>query len=283
MDKETTGSLRADLRKGGGYAAHAALVVSAWLGGRLQDVTLWAVNLVRDLPVRTGRLILVLWQGVRGLALALPTAFRAAQAQAEAGLGAWLRRIPRNVGIWLIVLLFRVLDLVGVPELLSLLVRLASHVTPLTGGEIGVAASILGPTAIRFADVRVAEGGVLNLIFARNGGRAFTTFHTLNLPLIGHHSRANFAILLHELVHVYQYERTGGLYIAEAIYAQQTTGYDYGGPEDLQQCLATGVCYRNFNREQQAQLVQDYYERRTAGLPVAAYEPFIAEMREGRL
>jgi hypothetical protein len=85
------------------------------------------------------------------------------------------------------------------------------------------------------------------------------------------------------LVHVYQYERTGGLYVAEAIHAQYTTGYNYGTPDDLVQCLATGICYRNFNREQQAQLVQDYYEHCVDERPVAAFEPFIRQMQAGQL
>ena len=187
------------------------------------------------------------------------------------------------MGIWLIVLLFRVLDVFGVPELWSFFLQMVCHVSPLTGPEIGTAAEILGPTAIRYADVRIAEGGVLNFIFAHNGRRAFTTFHTVNLPKTGPHCRANFEILLHELVHVYQYERTGGLYVAEAIYAQKTTGYSYGSPDDLVQCLAIGACYRNFNREQQAQLVQDYYERCVKEKPVAAFEPFIWDMQAGKL
>jgi hypothetical protein len=261
--------------------ARGLVVLSGWLADRLLDIALWAVNLVRELPVRAGRLMLALWQGGRGLILAAPGAIQAARV--GPGLGAWLRGAPRAIGIWLIVLTFRLLDLVGVPELWSFLLRAVAHVSPLTGAEIGAAAAILGPTAVRYADVRVAEGGILNLIFKRNEGRAFATFHTINLPTFGPHRRANFGILLHELVHVYQYERTGGLYIAEAIYAQKTSGYDYGGPDDLAVCLANGVCYRNFNREQQAQLVQDYYERRLAGLPVAAYETFIEEMRQGRI
>ena len=255
--------------------------ISGWLADRLLDLAMWAVNLIRELPLRTARLAAALWQGGRGIILALPSAVQAAHA--AGGLRAWLRAVPRRVGIWLIVLLFRLLDLAGIPELWSLLLRTVAHVSPLTGEEIGAAAAILGPTALRYADVRVAEGGLLDLIFKRNGGRAFATFHTINLPTFGPHRRSHFAILLHELVHVYQYERTGGLYIAEAIYAQKTTGYSYGSPEDLQMCLADGGCYRNFNREQQAQLVQDYYERLQAGLPVAMYEPFIAEMRQGRI
>ena len=143
---------------------------------------MWLVNLLRELPPRVGRLAIALWRGVRGLVLALPQAYRAATDRSGPGLAAWLRRVPRDVGIWLIVLLFRVLDLFGVPELWSFFLQMVCHVTPLTGPEIGAASEILGPTAIRYADVRIAEGGALNFIFARNGGRAFTTFHTVNLP-----------------------------------------------------------------------------------------------------
>jgi hypothetical protein len=267
----------------GQRTARATIVVSAWLGNRLDDFSMWLVSLLRELPLRVGRLAVALWHGLRGVVLVLPHAWQAAHEQAGAGLRGWLRRVPRHAGIWSIELVFRLLDLAGIPELWSFVLRMGCHVSPLTGEEIGAAATILGPTAIRYADVRVAEGGALRFIFARNGGRAFTTFHTVNLPADGPHCRSNFAILLHELVHVYQYERTGGLYVAEALYAQHTTGYGYGGPESLQQCLATGVCYRHFNREQQAQLVQDYYERLTAGRPVVAYEAFIAEMRAGKL
>lgn len=277
MAERNRDRLAAGLRRGG----RATVVASSWLGDRLLDVAMWGVNLVRDLPVRTGRLATTLGQGMRSVALALPEAWHAARR--GPGFRPWLAAVPRRAGVWLIVLLFRVLDLIGVPELWNLLMRLAAHVSPLTGEEIGAAAAILGPTALRYADVRVAEGGILNLIFKRNRGRAFTTFHTINMPTFGPHRRANFAILLHELVHVYQYERTGGLYVAEAIYAQLTAGYDYGGPDQLQQCLMNGLCYRNLNREQQAQLVQDYYERLRDGLPVAAYEAFIAEMRAGRI
>ncbi len=281
MDENTPRPRRHTWQQLGRQSAHGLVVVSAWLGDRLLDAAMWAVNLVRDLPIRLGRLAVTLWAGVVGIALALPQAWRAMSA--GPGLRAWLATVPRRAIFWLIVLLFRVLDLAGVPELWSLLMRLTARVTPLTGTEIAAAAAILGPTALRYADVRVAEGGLLNLIFRRNQGRAFTTFHTINMPTFGAHQRSNFPILLHELVHVYQYERTGGLYIAEAIYAQLTAGYNYGSPEDLQQCLATGVCYRDFNREQQAQLVQDYYERLQAGLPVTAYEPYIEEMRSGRV
>ena len=88
-------------------------------------------------------------------------------------------------------------------------------------------------------------------------------FHTVNLPAAGVHERSNVAILVHELVHVYQYERAGSRYFAEALLAQHEAGYDYGGAAALQlSARARGRHLRDFNREQQAQIVQDYYMQR---------------------
>jgi hypothetical protein len=141
----------------------------------------------------------------------------------------------------------------------------------------------LGPSALRFQDVRVAQGGVLHLIFRRNGDRAFATFHTVNLPATGYHERSNVAILVHELVHVYQYERAGSRYFAEALLAQHEAGYDYGGAAALQEARAHGRHLRDFNREQQAQIVQDYYLQRCQLGDTSAFEPFIAELRAGKV
>ena len=169
------------------------------------------------------------------------------------------------------------------PELFAFLWRAVTHASPLTGDEIVVATSVLGPLALRFQDVRVAQGGVLRPIFRRNGERAFATFHTVNLPAVGYHSRSNVAILLHELVHVYQYERAGSRYFAEALLAQHEAGYDYGGADALQLAHLRGKHLRDFNREQQAQIVQDYYMYRCHEWDTAAFEPFIAELRAGKV
>jgi hypothetical protein len=205
---------------------------------------------------------------------------------AEAGPGgfaAWGRARLKQGGARLAWLLFQALDLIGVPELLGLVIRAFTRASPLTGPEIAAAASVLGPTALRYGDVRVAEGGFLALVFKLNQRRAFTTFHTVNLPSSGGHERTNLGTLVHELVHVYQHERLGSVYIGQCLYAQATTGYDYGGPAGLRQARAEGKRYCHFNREQQAQIVQDYYMHRRHGWDASAYEPFIAEMRAGKL
>ncbi len=66
------------LRPAGRRAARATTLTSAWLGNRLQDLAMWLVNLLRELPPRVGRLVIALWRGLRGLILALPRAYRAA-------------------------------------------------------------------------------------------------------------------------------------------------------------------------------------------------------------
>lgn len=167
--------------------------------------------------------------------------------------------------------------------------RLLTRVSSLTEKETDVAVSVLGLNTIQYGKVRIAESGILKIIFKFNRRRAFTTFHTINMPSSGYSSRVDLDIVLHELVHVYQFECVGSIYIWEALRAQRTTGYTYGGWEQLCDDWRRGAHFRNFNREQQAQIAQDYYNKViTKGLtdsdPVCmAYEPFIREMKNGEL
>jgi hypothetical protein len=181
------------------------------------------------------------------------------------------------------VLACRALDLLGVPELLEAAWRLLTRTSPLTAAEMAAAAGVLGTQALRYRQVRVAEGGLLPVVFACNGGRAFALFHTVNLPGSGLRVRANLGLLVHELVHVCQYERAGSGYIVEALWAQRHAGYDYGGPAGLRQARAAGLGFRHLNREQQAQLAQDYFRILAEHRPAGDYLPFAAELRRGEL
>ncbi len=178
-------------------------------------------------------------------------------------------------------LVLEALDLVGMPEIFAFIWRLLTRTSPLTGEEIAAAASVLGSAGVRYQDIRVAQGGVLRWVFARNGQRAFATFHTINLPEQGQHQRRNIDIVVHEIIHVYQYERAGSRYFAEALVGQREDGYEYGGAEGLRQALGHGRRLRDFNREQQAQIAQDYYAAMRTRRDTSAYEPFIRQLREG--
>ncbi len=59
----------------------------------------------------------------------------------------------------------------------------------------------------------MAEGRLLRLIFKLNENRALTTFRTVNIPAEVRHSRGNFDLFVHEMVHVYQFEKIGSIYI----------------------------------------------------------------------
>jgi hypothetical protein len=263
------------------FPDNPATAVSHWIGERLRDATLWPINLVRDLPLRLSRLLQTLWQALMGLIFVWPALFVAAQ---RGNLRAWLGQTGGELAGWLHRLLTQTFDLLGGPEIGQFVMHLITRTTPLTGDEIATMSSVLGPNALRYEDIRVAEGGLFDLIFKLNGNLAFATWHTVNMPREGHHTRANRAILVHELTHIYQYERVGTRYLGEAIYMLIKTKrdcYNYGAADGLQQACDAGRTYRDFNREQQAQITQDYYTLRERGVDVSAYEPFLAQVRAG--
>lgn len=185
------------------------------------------------------------------------------------------------VASWLHALFWSLFDLVAGPETFEFFLRSVTQVRPLTADERTTAESIFGPKAIQYREVRVAKGGLLQNVFRRNGNRAFATWHTINLPeeYVG-----NLPLLIHEMTHVFQYERVGSVYIGQGLWVQRRLGraaYDYQGESGLKTARAAGIRFWHYNREQQGQIVQDYCARMRAGLKTSAYDPFIDEMRDG--
>lgn len=264
-------------------AGHALAIIAGWLADRVEDLARWAADLIRYLPARLGRMALTLGFAAVGLVAFVPVGIRVWRRGGREHFAAWLRARVRRGALRIVQVALQVLDLLGVPELFGLLWRSLTHASPLTGDEIAAASSVLGPDALRYQDVRVAQGGILRPIFKWNGDRAFAAFHTINLPAEGEHRRANLAILMHELVHVYQYQRAGSSYFAEALLAQHGEGYGYGGTEGLRHAHSCGKRLCDFNREQQAQIVQDYWVHCRLGWEASTFEPYIAELRAGKV
>ena len=185
--------------------------------------------------------------------------------------------------------IFKLFDFLQGPRVFHLVWHLLTGVSRLTQDEIDAASRVLGPDAVRYAAVRVAEGRVLRFIFKRNGDRAFTLFHTINLPAAGHHSRGNLGLLVHEMVHVRQFKKVGSVYIWQALRAQKTNGYSYEGWEKLVEDRQKGRRFNCYSREQQGQIAQDYYNQvLTPALPAEsperlAFQPFIDDLRAGIL
>jgi len=277
------GSLWEGIKSVGRAIGGAISNAAEWVGERLRDVGMWAINLLRDLPARLARLGQAVLDGLSGIVSFIPEAIRVLATGGISAFAGWLWERAKAGGFWVLRLVSRVFDAVGGPELVELITHLVTRATQLTSRERGAAQFVLGPNAIRWDNVRVAEGGLLSIIFALNQGRAFATFHTINLPSSGAGSRSDLSVVVHELTHVYQYEKVGSLYLGQAIHAQATIGYEYGGAEGLNSDRAAGKHYRDYNREQQAQIAQDYYNHHISGEDTTAYEPFIAELRAGQL
>lgn len=92
-------------------------------------------------------------------------------------------------------------------------------------------------------------------------------------------------LLLHETMHIWQYQQEGAAYIPRALAAQRTAeGYNYGGIMPLQNFPSL----RYFNYEQQADIIADAYRFRTGqplrwiknkAIPKNLFDPFLWELK----
>jgi hypothetical protein len=120
------------------------------------------------------------------------------------------------------------------------------NIRSLTAHERQIARSVFGEN-IDYDLVLLDEKA---RIVTRDKGVAYVSANTIN----SWGSLSN-ALMIHELVHVWQYQRFGAVYIPRALRAQQEEGYDYGGLDKLLQ----EPDFYNYNPEQQGDIIADYY------------------------
>ena len=122
----------------------------------------------------------------------------------------------------------------------------------LSESEIEAARKVFA-TGLKYEPVRIEKmGGFTELL---NGSRAYTWGNTINLPGKAHaYPHQYVSIIIHELVHVWQYQHGGWGYISNALLAQTFgDGYDFG------KALRQGKPWAKMNPEQQAQMIQDAF------------------------
>ena len=121
----------------------------------------------------------------------------------------------------------------------------------LTPTELSEARKIFG-YSVELEKVTINSGWLTKLCLKLNGGRNFTLGHTIYALEI------TLPVLMHELTHVWQYERYGWIVAVEAVWSQWfgkgyvITGIDLEGD------------FNDLEREQQATVIQDYYVMETA-------------------
>lgn len=123
-------------------------------------------------------------------------------------------------------------------------------------------------SSLNLDDVKLSEGGVMTV-----GGYSRTLpdhiyFETGVL-------QRDFSILIHELGHVWQYQK--GASVVGLACSAIDGDYDYGGEQGLRDGLAAGRAFWDFGYEEQAQILQDFYRASNT----AAFDPYIKSVREG--
>ena len=159
---------------------------------------------------------------------------------------------------WWADLLCYLADIFAVPELYESIIGIVKwNIRALTEKEKDLCTSLFG-NSIDIRLVRVDDRAKIGL---KKLALAYVSFNTIN-----YRKKIRTAILVHELVHIWQYQQFGSVYISKALKAQKSEeGYDYGGVSRLYQMMLSGKHLTDFNFEQQADIVEDYYKMLKTG------------------
>jgi len=165
------------------------------------------------------------------------------------------RKRKRDLGFWSMELILLFLDLIGFSELYENIQEfLKYNIRPLTNSEKELAIEYFG-SHINLDRVRVDEKAFLG---PPQHHFAYVSFFTINSW-----GKLSTDVFLHELVHIWQYEKRGIIYMSRALAAQHgKRGYNYGGIELLRKLKARGRTLASFNPEHQAEIVQDHFRLR---------------------
>jgi len=186
-------------------------------------------------------------------------------------------------------------SLVGLAAAAVGLERLFRGSRGLNDHEKGEAQKVFG-TSLNYGAVRLAESTLMTI----GGDIARTPGNTVYFPPgtleqleaqektmppadVGEYRRL-MHWLIHETTHTWQTQHGVSMW-TKLRTAMRGKGhgavYDYKGPDGLRKALAAGQHFVDFNTEQQADICADYWLAKYDGGDISAYEPFIAEVRNG--
>jgi len=163
------------------------------------------------------------------------------------------------------------------------------------------AAQQIFENGLDLARVRVSEGSQVPNLVGQIGAalrgmpapqaNAITVGNTSYFPRDLTSDLVDLAWLMHELTHQWQYQHFGMVYLAQAIGAAT---YVYCNPGEtpaaaLARYHGEGKTFSSFNREQQGDIVRDYYfalkqttDPATAQQALSAWEPYLQEIRQAK-
>jgi hypothetical protein len=122
----------------------------------------------------------------------------------------------------------------------------------LSEAELIAARKVFG-AGLKYEVVSVEKMGSFTELI--NGSRAYTMGNTINLPGKAHaYPHQYVSVIIHELVHVWQYQHGGWGYVPSAVKAQL-----FGDGYDFAKALREGKPWAKMNPEQQGQMIQDAF------------------------
>lgn len=179
---------------------------------------------------------------------------------------------------WLGDFLFYMLDILLVPELYeNTLALLKSQYRFLSQDEILLAKKYFGKS-INLDHIRI-NSQMSNRI--EKFAHAYVTLNTIN-----YNTYISKAIFIHELVHIWQYQQFGSVYIFRALKAQVSKEkYNYGGLEGLYAGMIGQKGFLSFNFEQQGAIIEDYcrlieMDDNVNSIVTATYAYYAAQLKE---
>lgn len=257
------------LKKAGKWVWNGIKYVARQLWDKIKAIYYRAIRWITSLPARLKRLVVHLWNGVKSLK---PWSLEWWKSLGKAD--TW-----KSFGSWLGELVIYALEVGGIGEIYETIADFIKFNTrAMTDDEIKMAKTVFG-NSINYKLVRIDEYAVLGPSFS---GREYVSFHTIN-----GWGKIEPATLIHELTHVWQYEKMGAMYMPRALHGNSKPGfYEYGGVPKLIENKDKGLSA--FNVEQQGDIMADYYRIRNGMEPehgsgteadLIHYEVYVNEVR----
>lgn len=185
--------------------------------------------------------------------------------------------------IWVLLIPLKILDIIGFYFLVDFIRSLTIKARRLTKYEKFEVEKVFAK-ALNLNQIKIYENSRLARLGAKSAGKrhiGFVLFRTVNFTRPLDHSKDtnDIAWLIHELVHVLQFEHIGVQYIFEALRAQKNGGYSYGGVSQLKRSTKLS----EFNLEQQADIARDYYNALIVESENAdIFTRYVEEMKAGK-
>lgn len=171
----------------------------------------------------------------------------------------WTR--PFSLIEWISLLL----DLVGIPEILQVFHEIVNWSTRSLSPKEKWNIDLVFKDSLNLDRIRINAN---DFLISKNLRIAFVTFHTIH-----YFGSISQSLLIHEIVHVWQYEKFGSAYIIRALLAQRSVeGYDYGGLKGL-----TKEHLLDYNFEQMAEIIRHAYDLRMKN---RIYNNFVKQLQE---